>query len=96
VLFSIEEYVDERISHFPRRPQGTSVIAVGKDAAPRRKECVQAPRNPDAESLHAAREAQSVVRLDQHMDVIGLHTKVNNPKKASLRGKKLLPNAEKQ
>jgi hypothetical protein len=85
VLFPIEKYINQDIANIARRLQRTSMVAVPEDAAARPEQTVYATRDPDGEPLHALTEAPSIVGFDDQMDVVGLHAKVHDAKKAPLR-----------
>jgi hypothetical protein len=96
VLLVIEEHINECISHLARCLQRAGVVAVGPDFAVRSQESVHVARDAHAESFHAASEARAVVRLDDHVDVIGLHAELHDAKKAPARGPDLPANAEEE
>ena len=72
------------------------MIAIGPHAAARIEERVQAARDADAETLHSAGEAQSVVSLDDHVEVVGLDAEVRDAKEAPPCRTNLSNNATKE
>jgi hypothetical protein len=58
------------------------MVSIGPETSGPAEGPVDSLRKPDGESLEAPRERPSTVRLDDHVDVVGLHRKVKNPESA--------------
>jgi len=60
--------------HLARRAKHVRVIPIGEDLTPPTlHHAVQRARKTDFEPLHATREAHSIARLDDHVNVVALH-----------------------
>lgn len=70
---AIVTHVRKREPHFGRRAQDAGVKPVGEHLSRAAHDGIQAPGNPDAETLHALRETLLVVGFDHHVQVIPLH-----------------------
>jgi hypothetical protein len=96
VLFVIEKNVHQRISHFARGFQCMSMIPIAPDAPSRSQEPIDVTGDADGKPFHPSRQAPSVIRLDEKVDVIRLHAEVDDANEPALRRAQLLANAAKE
>src|SRR5260221_5986558 len=57
---------------------------------------VERPRKPHRQPRHAARKRGLVVRLDDHVDVVGLNRKLNHAKPGPGRPRERAPDSQEQ
>jgi hypothetical protein len=72
--------VNQYIADFARRLQGTRVIAAGKYPPPATEQAIDRTSDPDRESGGAARKRRLVLRLDEQVQMVGLHGELHDPK----------------
>jgi hypothetical protein len=72
--------------YFARRRESARVVALREHLARPLPQCVQSPRNHDAQAPHAAREAACIARLADVVQVVRLHGEVHDPKAIALAG----------
>jgi hypothetical protein len=77
VLSNILQDVDERIPDFARSRKCTRVVTVCPDLSAAAERAIDRLRNANGEPLKTAAQCSRTVRLDEQMDVIPLHTEVN-------------------
>ena len=95
MLAMIRQHVDERVTHRPWRDQRTGVIAVAPDGTPSPERAVDGARDPDGQPAEAADESRGIVGLDDHVDVIGLNTELNDPEAFPTSPRERCPDCEK-
>src|SRR5262249_6037945 len=78
MLTHVLQDVDEGVSHFARGPECPGMISVAPETSVPAENPVDSLREPDGESLEATGERFSTVRLDDHVEVIGLDGKLEN------------------
>ena len=78
MLTHVLQDVDERVSHFARGSEWPGMISVAPETSVPAENPVDSLREPDGESLEATGERFSTVRLDDHVEVIGLDGKLEN------------------
>jgi hypothetical protein len=78
MLARVVEDVDERVTHFTRRPQQARVVAIAPDASAPTEDAVDRLRQSNREALDAAREPCDGIRLDDEMQVVALHAVVQD------------------
>ena len=83
MLSDVVEYVDERVSHLPRRPQSAGVKPVRPDVPVPPEHTVDALRNADRQALDPTREARRLVRLYHQVQMILLNTEMKNAEAVS-------------
>jgi hypothetical protein len=72
VLARVLQDVDERIAHFARRFQSTSVVVIVEHRTAAMPQLIQSARDTDEQTLHRSRERAFVPSLDDQMHVIRL------------------------
>ncbi len=70
---AIVQYVMKRVRGLRGRRQNYRVITIGEYFAAAAHQSIEGAREPNVQSLHAARERLLVVRLDEKMQMIALH-----------------------
>jgi len=68
------------VAHLARRGERPSVIPVAPDAPSAAEGAVERPRHADGEPPEAAAERPRVVGLDDEMEMVVLHTEMEDPK----------------
>ena len=92
VLAPVHDDVDDRMAHFSWRPKRASVVSLGPEAPSPIEQCVYPARNANGNAGHAPRKGVLVVRLDEQVDVIALHGKVDEPEPLSGRASERFTN----
>ena len=85
MFLPVHQYVDERVAHLARRFERTRMVTIAEDIPSSSHDAVGGARESNRHPDKTARERGLVVRLDQKMDVIGLHRKVHDSKPRSRR-----------
>jgi hypothetical protein len=73
VVLEVAEDVVDRVTDLGWSAEGARVVAVGEHAATAVGGAVDAFGDADGEALEATREGELVVRLDDEVNVVGLH-----------------------
>ena len=82
VLPPVLQDVHERVPHLARRREVSRVMTICPDASPPTQGAVDRFRHPDREPLDSASKHDSIVRLDEYVHVIPLHTELQHPETA--------------
>ena len=80
----IPEHVRYRVGGFPRRPERVRVVAVGEHRTAPLQDPVDRLRDADRQCLHPPRERHRVARLDDDVEMVGLHGEVHDPESVAL------------
>jgi hypothetical protein len=84
----MDDEVSQHVPHRPRgfegRAQGVRVKSVGEDLPAAADELVEPARDPRGEPLHAAGEPLRIAGLDDQVQVVPLHRKMNEAKALAL------------
>jgi hypothetical protein len=82
-MFSaIHKNVDERVTHLARRAERAGVVSIGEDRTAAAKGAVDRPRDANREPAQSTAERLRVVGFDQKMEMVVLHSEVNDPEPA--------------
>jgi hypothetical protein len=95
VFAKIEEHVDERRPHLTRGPQVKGVVAVAPYPAFPVARAVEGARATNGQPLGAPGQGEGPVRLDDEVDVVGLHREVEHAKKVLAGLRQSAPNLSK-
>ena len=79
VLSPVLEDVHQSIPDLARRAEWARVVAVRPHPAAPTEHAVHRLREPDGQTLKAARKGQRTLRLHQKMDVVALDAELQNP-----------------
>jgi hypothetical protein len=79
MLLEIHENVDERVPCFAGRAERVSVIAIAPNSPVAPGHTIHRARQTDRQAGHSAGKRDFVMRLDDEVQVIGLHGEVNHP-----------------
>src|SRR6267142_2738524 len=80
VLASVHQHVDEAIAYFSRRTKRPRVKSFGPHPAASMHHAVERASETNDEPRHPARQRDLVVGLDQEVDMVVLHGKMENAK----------------
>lgn len=84
MLREVSEHIRDGVSHLGQAAQEVSVVAVREDGTLARLLPVERPRHADGEALHAAGKSALVGRLNDQVQVVAQHGKVDEPEAAAL------------
>jgi hypothetical protein len=85
VLTPVHQYIDQRIANFARRLQCARMVSLAPNRPTPIQCTVERPRKSHRQSSHSARQRRLVPRLDDHVDVVRLHRKLQDAKPRSRR-----------
>jgi len=79
MLPPIVQDVDQRVSHFGRRPQDARMVSIPPYAASPSEDAVDSLGDPDGEPAHTALEGRRRLRLYQQVQMIFLNAELEDP-----------------
>jgi hypothetical protein len=93
VLASVHQHVRKRVPYLTGRRKRARVISIGKDRAFSAELPIHRASQPNRKALNPAGKRATPLRLDDQVQVIALHRKVNQPQpKARSTGHESPPN----
>lgn len=80
VLSEVGEHVDERVSHRTRRAERMDVKAIRPNGPAPHEQAVDLASQPDYQRAKAAAQVLAIARFHQEVNVVRLHTEMNDAK----------------
>ena len=94
VLLCVHQHVHDRVSHFARRRERASMKSIVPDRAPSPEHAIDGMGKPACQPHEPARKRALVVRLDEQVEVVGLHGEVHHAKPRAPHFSERTPNFE--
>jgi len=85
VLRAIFQYINQRVAHRSRRRERPGMVPISPDGSAPVQRTIDRPRNANGQTTKPAGEHLRIIRFDDEMQVVILHTEMENPE-APVRG----------